>query len=241
MDNIISKIIGERINSLLAVQNKKQKELAEVLGVTDNTISYFCSGKRIPNTGQIKKIAEFFHCSTDYLFGLSDSATTDKDMQFICDYTGLSEEAISYLRYFVQIWKQAYPPRKMLSILNQFISSGMLALLVEAMADYYGELSYATNLIESAVCTLKDEYNEKDGSHLLDVFTISNFTKEMRLYSFDMSNLANAFMQKYASEEFEDYHKAVVSFNEANRKNSEYNAKVKQKGEGETHGDDQEA
>jgi len=94
MDNNLSKIIGQRINELLASNNVKQKELAKVLCVPDNTISYFCSGKRIPNTEQIRNIAKFFNVSADFLLGLSDFKTNDKDIQFIGNYTGLSEKNI---------------------------------------------------------------------------------------------------------------------------------------------------
>lgn len=94
MDNKLSKVIGERINTLLGVKHKKQKELANYLGVTDNTISYFCSGKRTPNTAQIGRIADFFNVSADYLLGRSEAKTTDKDLKFVCEYTGLSEESI---------------------------------------------------------------------------------------------------------------------------------------------------
>lgn len=100
MNNELSKIIGKRINALLATQNKKQKDLAAALGVPDNTISYFVSGRRIPNTEQIKKIADFFSVSTDYLFGLTETQTTDKDVRFICDYTGLSEKSVDVLKFF---------------------------------------------------------------------------------------------------------------------------------------------
>lgn len=63
------KQIGQRIYCTLMSKNIKQKELAAALGVTDNTISYFVSGKRTPNTEQIIKIAAFLNVSTDYLLG----------------------------------------------------------------------------------------------------------------------------------------------------------------------------
>ena len=82
MDNKLSKIIGERIGLLLSERKIKQKDLAEHLGITDNTISYFCSGKRMPNTTQIKEISQFFNISADYLLGISSAATNDKDIQY---------------------------------------------------------------------------------------------------------------------------------------------------------------
>ena len=97
MDNELSKIIGQRINKLLVINNVKQKDLAEYLGVPDNTISYFCNGKRMPNTEQIKKISDFFNVSSDYLLGISPVRTKDKDVQFICDYVHLNETSINLL------------------------------------------------------------------------------------------------------------------------------------------------
>ena len=64
------------------------------LGVTDNTVSYFYNGRLKPNIEQIIEIAKFFNVSTDYLLGLSDVPTTDKDLQYICDYTGLDKSRI---------------------------------------------------------------------------------------------------------------------------------------------------
>lgn len=99
MNNDYNEIIGQRINAALALSNIKQKELAKELGVKDNVVSYWCSGKRTPNTEQIIEIADFLNVSTDYLLGLSDAATSDKDLQFVCDYTGLNEQAIDILRF----------------------------------------------------------------------------------------------------------------------------------------------
>ena len=91
-----SKIIGYRINAALASENKKQKELAKELGVTDNTISYFCSGKRTPNISQIVKIAKYLNVSADYLLGIEDGTTHDTTE--LMDSLGLSERVISFLQ-----------------------------------------------------------------------------------------------------------------------------------------------
>lgn len=98
-------IIGRRINTVLAKKNLKQKDLAVALSVTDNTISYFVSGKRIPNTEQIIKIANFFSVSSDYLLGLSDVMSADNNIQFIHNYTGLNEFPIMCLHNNYEILK----------------------------------------------------------------------------------------------------------------------------------------
>lgn len=92
MDN--NKKIGQRINSALAARNKRQKDLAHHLDVTDNTISYFCGGKRTPNISQLIKISEFLDVSTDYLLGKDVPMTADISVQEFASQTGLSEENI---------------------------------------------------------------------------------------------------------------------------------------------------
>lgn len=92
------KVIGSRINEALAFSNKKQKELAAHLGVPDNTISYFCSGKRVPNAEQIIKISKFLGVSSDFLLGIAKEKTLNPKLQSACEYTGLNEEAIEKLK-----------------------------------------------------------------------------------------------------------------------------------------------
>ena len=100
-------IIGRRINTVLAEKNIKQKDLASALGVTDNTISYFVSGKRTPNTEQIIKIAKFLDVSSDYLLGLSSAKSTNEIIQKIHKYTGLDEVPIMCLHDNYELVKQS--------------------------------------------------------------------------------------------------------------------------------------
>lgn len=86
-----AKSIGTRINSALAGSNKLQKELAKYLNITDNSISYFCSGTRSPNIAQIIKIADFTNVSTDYLLGLSDVSSSAPEDGASCEKIGCFE------------------------------------------------------------------------------------------------------------------------------------------------------
>lgn len=88
------KAIGNRINSALALREMKQKELANSLGVTANTISYFCSGSRSPNLIQIIQISKTLNVTTDYLLGLSDDPSPTPSA---VDELGLSNRIIGWL------------------------------------------------------------------------------------------------------------------------------------------------
>lgn len=94
------RIIGQRINELLAINDVKQKELAAHLSIPDNTVSYFVKGARVPNTEQIIKIAQYFNVSADYLLGLTDIKTTDTDLKAIAEYLCVDEELIKKFDIF---------------------------------------------------------------------------------------------------------------------------------------------
>lgn len=116
--NDIKKVIGIRINGLLASHNVKQKELAAVLSVSDNVISYFTKGTRQPNIEQLIKLADFFDVSTDYLLGRTEVQSTDADIKAVCEYTGLDEMAI----YTLQTLKEQASKTKIFYYINEFLS-----------------------------------------------------------------------------------------------------------------------
>ena len=85
-------LIPFRLRALLKENRKTQKELAQYLNVTDNTVSYYCNGTRTPNLEQLKKIAVFFNTTIDFLVGLTCVKCTAA--RVMMNYTGLSEEDI---------------------------------------------------------------------------------------------------------------------------------------------------
>lgn len=46
-----------------------QKELADAIGVSRQAITMWETGQRIPDTVTLKKLADFFNVTTDYLLG----------------------------------------------------------------------------------------------------------------------------------------------------------------------------
>lgn len=99
MDSKKREQIGKRIISALAKSdNKTQKNLSEHLHIPENTVSYWCNGKRTPNVMQIIEISEYLNVSTDYLLGLSEHKTVNKDKEAICQYIGCSETTLESLQ-----------------------------------------------------------------------------------------------------------------------------------------------
>lgn len=85
---------AERLTKLRENAGKKRQEVADDLEISRASLEYYEKGKRKPDIEVLAKIAEYYKVSTDYLLGLSIAPTTNKDIQFICDYTGLEKESI---------------------------------------------------------------------------------------------------------------------------------------------------
>lgn len=63
-------MLGEQIRTLRTARNLSQVQLAERLGVTKQSVSNWENNNILPSVDMLKKIAQFFACSTDYLLEL---------------------------------------------------------------------------------------------------------------------------------------------------------------------------
>ncbi len=95
MDN--KKIFADRLVELRESRCVTQQTLADDLEITRQSLSLYEKAQRTINIDLLVKIAKYFNVSTDYLLGLSENATTDTELQAVCDYTKLSEKAIQQI------------------------------------------------------------------------------------------------------------------------------------------------
>ena len=76
--------LGNRLKELRKQKKLNQTELAEVIGISLNTLSNMESGKTDPSTETIIKLCEFFNVSTDYLLtgkeGTGDISAEERDI-----------------------------------------------------------------------------------------------------------------------------------------------------------------
>jgi transcriptional regulator with XRE-family HTH domain len=84
-----------RLKILREEKNLFQSDLAKVLNVSIAAYSFYESGKRDMGTDTIKKLADFFKVSTDYLLGISDIRNPEelKNIQF-ANHGGLNTEGL---------------------------------------------------------------------------------------------------------------------------------------------------
>lgn len=90
-------LFSSRLRKLIKDENISMQTLSSEIGVSRQAISQYCDGSTVPNADKLLKIAEYFNVSLDYLVGRTDVFTTDKDIQYICKYTGLNENTVKTL------------------------------------------------------------------------------------------------------------------------------------------------
>lgn len=117
-----------------------QKELSEkfVTGenkdkVTLKTVKNWEQGKAAPSLTTLIDLSEFYNCDLDYLVGRIDCRT--HDLQFIQDYTGLSEDAVKALHKYnnANDRRSSWP-----SHLSDIITHKDFFALMSDISDYMG-------------------------------------------------------------------------------------------------------
>lgn len=65
-------LFGERLRYLRREKKLTQKQLGDVIGINHHSITSYEMGKSEPSYNVLVKLADFYHCSTDYLLGRVD-------------------------------------------------------------------------------------------------------------------------------------------------------------------------
>lgn len=90
--------IGEKIKDLRLSQGLNQTEFGKKYHLSQNDVTNIESGYKTVSYKLLLEIAKDFSVTTDYLIKENGVKSNDKDLQYICDYTGLEEEAVKVLR-----------------------------------------------------------------------------------------------------------------------------------------------
>ncbi len=91
----VDTIFAERMRELRG--DRSLDDVAQQIGLNRATLGYYETGKRHPDAEILKRIADFYGVSLDYLVGISETKTRDIDIQSIAEKTGLSEKAVEKL------------------------------------------------------------------------------------------------------------------------------------------------
>jgi len=64
--------IGARILPLMKKKGMTQRELANMIGVTETSISRYISGQRVPKANIVVYMADALNTTTDYILGRTE-------------------------------------------------------------------------------------------------------------------------------------------------------------------------
>ncbi len=98
----------ERLKQCREKRDFRQNEVAKKIGVRNNTLSSYESGKRTPDYETLNKLAELYEVSIDYLInGSNKKKDEEQENLFFFDMEGLTEEEIQDIKRHIDYvkWK----------------------------------------------------------------------------------------------------------------------------------------
>lgn len=96
--------LSETLEELLAERNLEKKQLAKAIGISASRVTDYMLNDKLPTVENAVKLADYFHCSIDFLLGREYEA---KNKNF--DAPVPFAERIVFLRnYFKYTHKQIY-------------------------------------------------------------------------------------------------------------------------------------
>lgn len=91
----------DRLKKLID-KEKSRQVIADSVGCDVSTITKHYNGDNPVDLEMLYNYAKYFNVSTDYLLGLTNVISTDKDIIGVCKYIGINEKHIKMLKSFVK-------------------------------------------------------------------------------------------------------------------------------------------
>lgn len=93
--------IGKRLRKLRESCNLGQKEIADILGLSDSAYSCYENDIRIPPTKNIIKLAKYYNVTSDYILGLENRCLNISNIEeYISKFEKQMSDFKEYLRKF---------------------------------------------------------------------------------------------------------------------------------------------
>ena len=174
-------VFATRLRKIMDEQNKTQKEVADVLGITRQAISQYLDGAVQPNLEKLYKLANYFQVSCDWFVGQSDIKSSDIDDMAINKKLGLTQEAIEHLQFLNENIDDIEAIENELKTINFLLSDDDSKHKTGLLGDI-AEYLYGIEIIEmckNAHYHIDNITELKDGKKIdLGAHIISNFLKE---------------------------------------------------------------
>jgi len=144
-ENPVLQTFQERLEDEIERSGVTQAEIAQAVGISPASISAYLCNKKEAGISQVKKIADYFGCTVDYLLGGSENRTLSNAE--IGTETGLSDDAIETLKAMYSRYKK--PERKNLSewlagdyYPHLFVNAILAAPCDESFFELFGKYSH---------------------------------------------------------------------------------------------------
>lgn len=90
-------LLGSQIKVLREEKGINQASLAEAIGITRQSMSNYESGKHSPDVDVLERIADYFECSMDYLFGRTPFKSNDAMKNYDRKIEATFNETLNFL------------------------------------------------------------------------------------------------------------------------------------------------
>lgn len=175
-----------------------QQTVAKAIGVTKSSLSLYENGDNLPDARTIRKMAEFYGVSADYLLGLSSTPSRDPRIRDIHEQTGLTAETIKELLntrsgFFVSSFISYVVDSPAFELFFHYAHEALLCQdELTAYREKHEDAEYAG--IVSPVSFVKDKHEER--------FAIMEIEDAVQLYKIAARNalagIADGFLGDYS-------------------------------------------
>ena len=87
--------VGKRLLELRKEKGLKQDEVAQAVGITRASLSYYEKGERSVDIEVLYKLSNYYNVSIDYLFGLSDKTPPKRDFETNTEMSSIGFSSIA--------------------------------------------------------------------------------------------------------------------------------------------------
>ena len=183
---------SERLKKLREEKGISQTELGEALGISRSSISFYEKSERVPDIELLSDMARYFEVPVDYLLGLSNAKSTNEpELKAICDYTGLSEEAVKNLHCDLE---GSIPYcLGFARIIDKIICYPELPKAILKYGKCVKRLSYYSKLLSAII---ESDFNV-DFAYMVDINNeFHKFNTETRYARFEVTEALQVFLKK---------------------------------------------
>lgn len=189
-------ILSERLAEARLQKGYTQQQIAEFLGCNRATVTNYENGKRTPDIDTIVKLAKLYEVSADYLLGLSNAESTDKDIQFISKRTGLNENAINRLAWYNESGIFEGSCISYTEIINRIIESKT----IDDICEYIDEYACSIKKEKALLTKMVEMFNNNDYPKSPEQCEMIDIEDSRDLSLFRVQEIIKAFTKELCSE-----------------------------------------